>query len=494
MKVNFLPQDHARSARRTTVGATVAFTVLAGLIAAVGAGASYRSANRGTNVFREVGNLPVITNIRQIVQGPNAITENDTTVDQRLNIMLFGIGGAGHDGSQLTDTIILASIDLKDRRVGMLSIPRDMAYPLGKGEYQKINAVNAYAEQDHPGEGAKIAANDIGAFLGVDIDHVVKIDFKGFEQFIDALGGIEIKVERGFVDPKYPTWDEKEQTISFKAGSQHMNGTRALMFVRSRHGSNGEGSDFARSRRQQLVLAAIRSKLLSIGTLSSPGKMADLWSAISSHVQTDLSVWDAIALAPLATDFDPNKIHSHVLTSDPPDGELVQTRLEHAGSLLFPKDSDWSEIRRLAANPFGDPETPKEEGAENIAAAPTVHDVRVEIKNGTLRTGFAGNVADSLKQRGFEVTGTANATRRGYQKTVIFDLNGGTKNTQLAQLKTLLDATVSAASPVVADDSKQKIVYGEGLSTETILSPTSDFLIILGESSLNFIAGSPSIR
>jgi len=473
VKVDFLDTQHDRAARRMTVTVAVVFALFVGILSAVGAGASYRSANRGTSVLMEIGNLPVIADIRKLVLGDDANAQDPTaTPDGRMNILLFGVGGAGHDGPQLTDTLILMSVDLKNDQVGMLSIPRDLAYPLGGARFEKINAVNAYAEQAQPGEGAQVAATDIGRLLGVRIDHVIKIDFNGFVKFVDALGGVDIDVPQAFTDNAYPTDDDLWMTVSFQKGQQHMDGSRALIYVRSRHGTNGEGSDFARSRRQQEVLAAVREKLSSKGVLLNPSKIAELWGDVSSHVQTNLSVWDMVKLAPFAAQFDKSKIVSHVLTQE----ELVPATVDGA-YMLFPKKPDWSDIRELAQNPF-------ETNEEKAAAARPAETVRVEVKNGTTRAGFAANVADALKQSGYVVTGTGNAVRRGYERSVIFDLTAGKMPTELARLKKLLDANVSSVMPAwLSGSSTQRVVYSEGLSAEPIASTSTQFLVILGEAS-----------
>jgi LCP family protein required for cell wall assembly len=481
MKVDFLNGQQETKARRTTVTIAAVFTLIVGLISAIGAGASYRSAALGTNVLGEISHLPVIGDIRKLVLGDDIHAQDQTsTPDGQMNIMLFGVGGAGHDGSQLTDTIILASIDLNAHRVGLLSIPRDMAYPLGGTRFQKINAVNAYAEQDHPGQGATYAGKAIGKLLGVRVDHVLKIDFRGFEKFIDALGGVDITVERSFVDEEYPTEDEQWQTVSFKKGPQHMNGSQALIFARSRHGSNGEAGDFARAHRQQLVIQAVREKLLSLGVLANPSKLSELWSVVSNHVQTDMSPWDAVKLAPLASQVDKKDIVNRVLTNGE-NGELIDANVEGSGYMLFPKKPDWSEIRAIAANPF---ET-KEESEAKERPDGIVH---IEIKNGTIRTGFAAQVADTLKQKGYLVTSTGNAAQKGYERSVIFDLTGGKRPNELARLKNILDANVSSVLPAwLSGSTSTRVVYSEGLKAEPITATTSEFLIILGESSLGLI-------
>lgn len=477
LRVDFLDTNQDRAARRTTASIAVVFTLLVAVLSALGAGASYRSVARGTDVLFEIGNLPVISDIRRLVLGGDVNAKDPTaTEDGRLNIMLFGVGGAGHDGSQLTDTIMFASIDTKSDRVGIVSIPRDMAYPLDNGRFEKINAVNAYAEQDHPGEGAVRAAKDISKLLAVRVDHAIKIDFRGFEKFIDALGGVDVDVERSFTDTEYPTTDDLWQTVSFTKGSQHMNGARALIFVRSRHGSNGEGSDFARSRRQQLVMNAVRERLLSRGVLANPSKIAELWGVVSSNVQTDLSVWDIAKLAPLASRITRENVVMTVLAQD----ELAPANVE-GSYMLFPRIPDWSEIRDVAANPFM---TSEERRAKNKPAT----EVHLEVRNGTTRTGYAGLVADFLKKQGYAISGTGNATRRGYETSVIFDLTNGKKPTELARLKNMLNANVSASLPAwLSGSTTTRTVYAEGMTAEPISATNTDFLIILGDSSLALV-------
>ncbi len=479
MSVDFLNNAQDKKARRTTAIWAASFTIFVGILAMIGASASYRSATRGTTILAEVGNLPVIGDIRKLVLGEDVNADSTAnTPDGHTNIMLFGVGGAGHDGPQLTDTIIFSSIDTQNNRVGMLSIPRDMAYPLGGGRFEKINAVNAYAEQDNPGQGAQIASKAIGKLLGVRVDHVIKIDFGGFEKFINILGGIDLTVEKSFVDNTYPTDDYGVTTVSFKAGPQHMSGADALVFVRSRHGSNGEGSDFARQRRQQLVLEAVREKLLSLGTLANPQKIAELWSAVSSHIQTDMSAWDFVKLAPFAAHFDRKNLTNNVLSAEP-GGELIETNTQELGYAQFPRKPDWSEIRALAQDPF--------ESKDAIAAKnhPT-QAITVEIKNGTTRTGFAGQVAAQLTKNGYIVAATENAVGRGHDQSIVVDLTNGSKNEELARLTKLLDATVSSATPSGNPESK-RVVYVDGMTPEPVTTTSSDFLIILGQSSLGLV-------
>ncbi len=481
---NFLQTDHDHVMHRQTVVVAVIFTLIVGVVAALAAHASYRSIQRGTPVWVEVSQMPVIADIRRLVFH-NASNTFDPPADGRLNLLVFGIGGEGHDGPQLTDTIILASLDLRAKRIALLSIPRDMAYPLGGGRFEKINALNAYAEQEFPGEGARRTADTFAKLLDIPIHHVLRIDFNGFANFVDALGGLDINVEQSFADPQYPTPDDRWTSIAFKKGPQHFDGEHALIYARSRHGTNGEGSDFARSRRQQLLLLAIREKLLSKDTFSDPRKLAALYAVVSNHIQTDLTLWNMLQLAPLARDFSPERISLRVLT-DAPDGELIASMVNGA-FMLFPRQPDWSNIREIVKNPFA---------AKEVAApkTPAIQSVKIEIKNGTMRTGFAAQVAAKLEKTGYEIVAFGNAVRRNYERSVIVDLTGGKKTAELVTLKRLLQADVTSAvpSPDPTDPRRSlRLLLNDGLPPERLSSGT-DFLIILGEASYAALSTSPA--
>jgi polyisoprenyl-teichoic acid--peptidoglycan teichoic acid transferase len=482
LKMDFLGGESERQARRSTAWTAGIFALVVGLFAAIGAGASYRTAVNGTNVLDELGNLPMISDLRRLAWGADG--EAAAIDGDRVTFLFLGTGGEGHAGSLLTDTILLATADLKEKKVGIVSIPRDVAYPLGGGKFMKINAVHAYAEQKNPGHGARDTADAMEELLQTDIDHVVRVDFQGFVTLVDAVGGIDVNVEHAFTDNEYPTEDDKWQTIRFEAGTQHMDGERALKYVRSRHGNNGEAGDFARNRRQQLAILGLKDKLLSAGTFTNPTRLLKLYEAVAQNVQTDLSPWDLVKLAPIAQDFSKENITLTVLT-DAPDGELRPANIDGA-FMLFPRQEDWSEIREIVADPF---KTTEERVVDNSSTQP----VTVEIRNGTYATGFAGTVSDKLTGLGFTVAGVGNAKFRGYEQTVIFDLTNGKKTDDLARLKRLLDANISttipqwvtdAAAHTDADDTLRVAVDGEH---QEEAATSTDFLIVLGDSSRGLI-------
>lgn len=243
----------------------------------------------------------------------------------RINILLLGMGGEGHDGAYLTDTIILASIK-PGEKISMLSIPRDLVVPIPDYGWRKINNANAFKEFREPGSGGEFTSQIISQTFGVPINYYVRIDFDGFKKIIDDLGGIGIYVEKSFTDYSYPTFDFKYQTVSFEKGWQIMDGETALKFVRSRHGTNGESSDFARSKRQQKVLLALKEKILSLGTLINPQKIYKIISNYKENVKTNFEIWEAIRLAKLVKDAKSQEI-IHKVLDDSPDSPLYATNI-----------------------------------------------------------------------------------------------------------------------------------------------------------------------
>ena len=482
IQVDLLQTPADKAAQKKTAFVAVFFACLVGLLATIGAYASYRASSHGTSILHEMGNLPVISEFKRFATGQDGGlggAASPKTPDDRINILFLGVGGEGHDGPELTDTIILTSYDTKNKKLAMLSIPRDLAFPLGNSQFTKINSLNAIHEKNEPGQGSLRTAQDISALLNIRIDHVVRVDFKGFEDFIDALGGVDINVEKTFTDSSYPVDGTIEyRTISFTKGQTHMDGKTALEFVRSRHGNNGEGSDFARSHRQQLVIHAVRDKLLSLGTLTNPKKLSNLFNVVSGHIQTDLSAWDMVSLTPYATQLYANSITMRVLT-DARDGELVPANVNGA-YMLFPKKPDWSEIRAIAANPF----VSKEDEIKQLQPQTAVN---IEIKNGTNYEGYAFQVSQKLKSLNYTVPNISNAAHRGYERTIIYDLTYGKKAEELVRLKKILDADISTITPQTTPGSGDRIIYTEDLAKETVKSTSTDFLIILGESSLGLI-------
>ena len=186
------------------------------------------------------------------------------------NVLILGYGGQGHEGAYLTDSLLLLHSDLGTGDTAQISIPRDLwvQIPPDSGRYAKINGAYAYgrAEDDDPVAGGKMATLKVGQVTGLETDRWVTIDFRGFRALVDALGGVEIDVERSF-SSEYPanddpTIDPSWITVSFEAGRQHMDGETAIRYARARYADvPEEQGDFARSQRQQRLMSAISARL-----------------------------------------------------------------------------------------------------------------------------------------------------------------------------------------------------------------------------------------
>jgi LCP family protein required for cell wall assembly len=230
-------------------------------------------------------------------------------IDSRLNILLMGCDkGDLQQKLWRTDTMIVLAVDPQRGMVGALSIPRDLWVDIPGFEADRINTVDALGERaPYPGGGSALVKRTLEENLGIQIDHYVRVDFQGFIQAIDALGGISVDVdcpiEDRFPDPDSPTgfYD-----MAIMTGTQQMDGELALRFARSRYGKG----DFDRSRRQMKVLLAVRDRALQLNALPS---LPVLWLDLQSSIQTDLDLPLILSLAQMATEIQPDDIRGSVL-------------------------------------------------------------------------------------------------------------------------------------------------------------------------------------
>jgi LCP family protein required for cell wall assembly len=288
------------------------------------------------DVFSEFGELPVPHNPPQIERG------------ERINILLVGtdaLPGRTHD---LTDTMLVVSIDPDGGPPAMISVPRDLyGAPLPEGgTYEaKINSLMNFAAArpaEFPLGGPGTLKAAIGLLLGVDIHYFGAINLLGFKQAVDAIGGVEVEVMRGIYDSTYQ--DEYGDLTGFylDPGTHYMDGHLALAYVRSRLGSGD--NDFTRADRQQQLLAAIQAKLTAGNLLLAlPG----LLDAVENTIIMDIPGDQFSLLAQAVQDADRDALRRAVI--QPP---LVSYRLDPvAGSILLP---DYQAIRALGQDLLGE--------------------------------------------------------------------------------------------------------------------------------------------
>jgi LCP family protein required for cell wall assembly len=255
----------------------------------------------------------------------------------QVNVLLLGIGGPGHDGPYLSDTMIVAQIRPDEKKATLVSIPRDYQVNLGQSGFRKIN--NSFAEgfdrNDNWDEGGRLAREAASQVSGLDIPYFAVVDFQGFEKAIDLMGGVDVTVDRTFTDYSFPNDATKGYLppVTFEAGSEHMNGERALVFARSRHAAGAEGSDFARSQRQQKIINAAKTKATELNLLTDIGKINDLLDVVGDHVHTNINPGEMIRLYNLTKDYGPDNISS--LSLDPSTGIICPQILESNGAYVL---------------------------------------------------------------------------------------------------------------------------------------------------------------
>ncbi len=497
-------------------GRTVAILVVG--LATIAAVFSYRVSN--TSDLRG-GNTPFsfFSAIRSFVRPSDYKLEGEA--EDRVNFLLTGIGGEGHQGPQLTDTILFVSYRPSTKKIGFMSLPRDMTVPIPGHGYQKVNHANAYGEMKKTGSGPALANQVLSEVLKQPIPYYLRVDFRGFAELINEVGGIDIYVDKSFTDSAYPILgkemamcgssvsDSSEadivfsphygcryEVLSFREGWVHMDGDTALKYVRSRHGNNGEGSDFARSRRQQKVLMAVKDKTFSMSTFLNPVRINNILETVKKNIATNLTANDMVRLARSLKDVKVENVSEHVIDSSP-SSPLYSTSLNGA-YVLLPKNDDWTQLQKMAQYIFTQPNEslvqknlslpPIPSPLPIVALPPKPKFTRIEIQNGTNITGLAFRVSQQLMNEGYSVTKVGNATTRDYAHTVIFDLTNGRKTDELKSLRDYFQADVTTSASnwiangdvvpkeiaVTADEIKQK-------ATEDNI----DFLIIIGEKSTN---------
>jgi len=394
--------------------------------------------------------------------------------DDRINVLLLGMGGEGHDGAYLTDTMMVASFQPSTKKVALISLPRDLVAPASN--WRKINSINAYAEQKEKGSGGTVTSEAVGEMLQIPIHYYIRVDFSGFAKIVDELGGIEVEVENTFDDYTYPVdgrednpdYYSRYEHLHFDAGKQTMDGTTALKYARSRHSLGVEGSDFARAKRQQIVLEAIKNKLLSRGTLLNPVMITKLVSEFDKDVSTNLSAWEMLRFWDLFKNVDRSQIINKVL-SDAPDNFLVSGKGEDGAYILTPKTGNFSSIIKMVRDIFlveGESQTNNTE-EKTVKVTQTITDeAGVVILNGTWITGLATRASADLAEAEFNIIKTGNAPERDYTETILYDLGGGSdKSADI--LRDIIPAEIASDTPA----------WVAAYQTE---ENKPDFLLILG--------------
>lgn len=358
---------------------------------------------------------------------------------ERITFLLLGVDQRPDDPSPLrTDTMIVVTVQPETNQVGMISLPRDLFVPIPGFDYSgKITTAFTVGELNkYPGGGGALATKTVSEFLGYPIDHYVMINFDGFVQAIDAIGGVDVVVANTIHDEEYPTIDYGYQTFHIDAGPQHLDGETALKYVRSRHGAGND--DFQRTKRQQQLLLAVKDKLVE-NKLLTPVRLLDLLRVVSNSVDHDIPATTLPSLLTLASRVQFDRIEQLVIDTRyaqidanskfgwilVPDREKIRPAVDQifAGQPA-PALADLDiladqQVQQQAAQARQQVLNDYQTQAEALRQQLSAEGARVGVYNGTGDPMLTARAADWLQRQGYIVIEAKDADRSDYPRTAL---------------------------------------------------------------------------
>jgi LCP family protein required for cell wall assembly len=392
--------------------------------------------------------------------------------DERINILLLGYGGSGHDGPYLTDSIMLLSIRPSMHEAIMISLPRDLwvkipalprnGYMMGKlnsayaiGTDHK-NYPNVRSDWQTPTGGGDLAAATVSQVTGQLIDYWLGVDFKAFRDVVNALGGVRVDVPARLDDPYFPK-GESTGTIHVRidAGWQSFDGERALEYARSRETT----SDFDRSRRQQLVMLAVRERVFSLNAIP---RLLSLLGALQDNVRTNLGPGEMQQLADLAGRIKDQDIRRVAVDTS----NLLRSGYGSSGQyMLQPLDPTYGALHRYVAMALPD----------RLALATRVP---LEVQDGSRRyrlpygIGTPASIMASLLQAQGWTASLGPPSARLLSKTEIRDGSGGTAAATVVWLQGYFDSATVVTVPAPTSGPALTVVLGSDFTLKTFPAPS----------------------
>lgn len=294
--------------------------------------------------------LPLGDNFFQILptenKGSSPVDDYKNGKLDRMNILVLGYRGVDDpNGGLLTDSMMVVSVKKSTGEVALISVPRDLYVTLPHSDKKgKIN--EAYANGYEKGNwqmALSYSKQEVEDVTGLDVSYVVSVDFQAFKEIVDTLGGVTIYLDKPFVE-KVPF---AEGSIALPAGTNNINGEKALLYSRARESS----SDFDRVRRQQQVMMAVKEKALSLGIITNPVKLVSMVNSIGNHVRTDAQLWEIEELAEVFSKVDNSKI-KHRIFDTTPSGLLYQSHASNGAYILLPDGGNYDKIHEVCKDVF----------------------------------------------------------------------------------------------------------------------------------------------
>ncbi len=340
----------------------------------------------------------------------------DTDAYGHTNALILGVAGGNHPGAELTDAIMILSLNEENKSAVMLSIPRDLYADVQNIWKGKINTVYAAAKTHYKDseKAINVVKSEVEKVLGIPIHYYAKINFSGFEKLIDEFGGIDMRVDETINDPYYPN-DATDGYDPFyiQEGFRHMDGKTALKYARSRQTT----SSFNRDIRQQKIITAVKNKVLNKDGIDE-NKIKDILFMLKNDIETDMSVRKLVTMAKAGKNLDSSSIKSYELHDDPAFcGGWLYGRVEspeNGGYILIPASENYDEINNFASIVINN--------AQLVNTMP-----KIQILNGTIKSA-ATKLKSILTRYCMDVTRFGNAKTNNVQKTTYYIKNPVDKN------------------------------------------------------------------
>lgn len=428
---------------------TVVVVCIFGIVFLVSIALAYKFYSTSQKVIDAKQPVSFMQSVKEIVSFDRKALRGEEK--ERINILLVGLAGKNYPGANLTDSIIIASINPKTYQTALLSVPRDLYVQIPETKsYTKINALYARSEDtDNSGKtGIESLKKALGEITGQTIDYYIALDFDGFEQIIDELGGINIQVPKELHDERYPGPNYSYQTFEIQKGLQSLDGETALKYARTRHDEDG---DFGRAYRQQLILESARSKAFSIGTLVDVPGINNILNILGDHLRTDVPLDEMNSFLDLARKIDTHTTINKVLDAGKPDSLMAVSHVYLGGAqafILLPRTGDYEEIHDVAKNIFELEviERKKHEVINENAYVAIVNETGIKdfdrkLKNLLDKLGYETKLTQPVPKK------TGSSFVKNAAETTVYDLSEGIRPFSLEDMSKKLGAKISIYLP-----------------------------------------------
>lgn len=384
----------------------------------------------------------------------------------RVNILLAGnsVDDVGHNGAELTDSIMMLSLDTRNHKAFLLSVPRDLYVEIPGNGHSKINAAYVYGKQQNFDEGG-YAKGGMGMLektlyetLGIKNHYYALINYSALRDAVNAVGGVTVTINSGsscgLYDPSID-WTTHGPLVKLSNGAHTLNGQQALNLARARGDARRScgyaKSDFTRTQNQRMLLLALKNKVFSTGVLINPVKLSSLFDSLGKNVKTDMQLSEVRRLNDLMKQVKNKQIKSYGLDDINGKNYLANYRTSTGQSTLIPAAGldDFSDIKQVLRHLMSTNKITQE-------------DARVVVLNGTSQHGLASENQTMLENRNILVTDVANAAE-SVPSTYIVAKPHTNKTATLRELKKLYGKRVRTNSPYFAK-------YGQ-----------ADFIVVLGD-------------